>query len=356
MKVGIFSKLGARGGSEHRCVEMANALIEYTPCDEVVLFCENDLDHTLQSRLHPGVRLVKHIFKPLPLNAEELYTVDSLLIVNSDSQSFTQLDYWEGRMEKHHDKFIDVGRIPQMVFLFNFVIGPARHLEHLAQKSPDVRIVCANQYFNHEINTDVLRFSRIRHLPRIVLQSPISPAVAFPKSPSDRIRIGRHSMPYAYKFDRDNARVIDFINSKYGDRVCWDFMGVPQERMAEISDHKNLTIRPVYSMEVSRYLAGIDIFLFLIEWGRAEPWARSTAEAMMSGCPILATNKAGNKDQVVQGNNGFLCDSASDFIDHLGMLIENEGLRKAMSRNSRILAQAFRSDKVVLNYLDFIRA
>lgn len=354
MRIGVFSKLGASGGSEHRCAELSNGILRHTDHTPVLL-CEKDLNSLIRARLLPGVPVVERVFKPVPQNPAALYEVDRLVVVNSDSYSFATLDYWEGRTE-HHASTVDLHAIPQMTFLFNFVISPAQHLWTVAQKCPDVRIICANGDYVREINERPI-FQRVRTLPRITLPSPIDPdTVCFEKTPSDKIRIGKHSKPYGYKFNEDHARLIEGLNARYGDRIAWDFLGVPAERREELRRFPNVRVREEYSIAVGEYLRGIDLFLFFISWSRSEPWSRCVAEAMLSGCPVLATDRAGNRDQVMHENNGYLCGSTEAFHTALAHLIEHPDLIRRLGRNARISARAFESAQVIHQFVEFLLA
>ena len=189
----------------------------------------------------------------------------------------------------------------------------------------------------------------------LILDSPIDPnTISTEKTNSNVIRIGRHSKPFNYKYDPQCTDLIKRINKKYADKVYWDFMGIPSQEEKNLKSEKNVTIRKEYTKDVKDYLMGIDIMLFFIKWSRSEPWARVVAEGMASGCPILATNKSGNQDQVRQGKNGFLCDSLEEFEEKLSYLIENPKKIKKMGQNSLEYAKEFTTEKVVQKYLNFI--
>jgi len=352
MQVGVFSKLGASGGSEHRCVEMCNSLLRYTE-HRPVLLCEENLNAHVFARLDPAVRVVRNVFKPSPLNVSALYDLDCLIVVNSDSQSFCRLDYWEGRT-KHHQATVDLARIPRITFLFNFVVSPAKHLFELVEKCPDVGIICANQHFARQIRENA-KFQQVRILPRMVLESPIDPeTVGFAKTSSTRIRIGKHSKAHGYKFNAEHPRLIERINTRFGDAVIWDFLGVPGDRARELTRFENVIVRPEYSIAVGDYLRNIDIFLFFISWDRQEPWSRAVAEGMTSGCPVLATACEGNSDQVEPDNTGYLCSSSDEFADGLIRLIERPELIQQMGRNAALAAKRFASRNVVSRLKEFI--
>jgi len=342
MKIGIFSKLGASGGSEFRAAEMANSLVRAG--HETYIFCESKINEKVRATCIEKVQILEEIFT----KTEKLYEVDSILIINTDSYNFSKLEYWEG-------KKVDLTKIKQLVILYNFVLDPSKHLPTINTKCSDVRIITANKHFFNEISTQS-RFNEIRHYPRICLESPIDPdKVLSEKTKSDKIRIGRHSKSISYKFNKEMLLLIQKINEKYKDKVSWDFLGVDGENAKELDSIPNVIIRKEFSIPVKEYLQNIDIFLFFIDWGRIEPWSRAVAEGMVSGCPILANNKGGNKDQILHGNNGFLCNSLDEFCGYLDYLIENPDWIKKFGKNSIIYSREFTPDKILKKYLDFIK-
>jgi glycosyltransferase involved in cell wall biosynthesis len=356
MKIGVFSKIGSSGGSEHRCVEIVNSLVRYT-AHRSYLFCEKELNDIFRPMLDERVVLREHLFKPRPDAAliNGLYEVDSLIIVNSDSYSFSKLDYWEGRTD-HHNFPVDVCRIAQMVFLYNFVISPAKHLSRLRTKCRDIRIVSANSEWLTKIHSEE-KFAGLRDLPCTVLASPINPdSVSQDKIPSEKIRIGKHSKAHGYKFDPEHAELIRRINKRYGNRVTWDFMGVPRDRRSEIEGIENVIVRKEYSTSVMDYLSRIDVFLFFVAWSRYEPWSRCVAEAMTSGCAVLANRKAGNIDQVADGEGGFLFSSVEELEECLASLIEDSGTIRKMGAFNVNRAAGYASEIIADKLVGFITA
>lgn len=358
MKIGIFSKLGSSGGSEHRAVEMANGIAQYTNHQSFIL-CEKDFNHRIATRVNPLVEVITNIFQGHNPNPSPLYDMDSLLVINTDSYSFSRLNYWKGKRcwedkEPRHTFNIDLRKIPQMVFLYNFMLKPSKHLHTVQQECKDVRIVCANNdYYNEILNNN--RYADIRDIPKMVLESPINPdSVSTEKKISNKIRIGRHSKAFGYKYDTENIELIERINKKYGNQIIWDFMGITSKCEEAIKNMDNVIIRKEYSTSVKDFLQNIDIMLFFIKWSREEPWARVVAEGMASGCPILATNKAGNQDQIKHGENGFLCNNLDEFEKHLSKLIKNPQKIKEMGQRSIDLSKEFTTEKTIKKYMDFI--
>jgi glycosyltransferase involved in cell wall biosynthesis len=349
MKIGIFSKLGHAGGSEMRAAELSSIIIKSG--HECYLLCENGLNELVRSRLLPEVKVFTDVLGEKGTNLLKLYEVDTLLIINTDSQSFTTLDYWQGKTE-HHKFEVDIHRIKQMVFLFNYGIAQAATLNTIRTRCRDVRIICSNRnYFN--LITERQLFEPVRHFPRIILDSPIGPIIS-DKNYSPKVRIGKHSKTMGYKFNSDHKTLINAINYRFQDQITWDFMGVPKDRVAELSDIPNVIIRKEFSIDVPDYLKDIDIFLFFIDYNRSEPWSRAVAEGMAAGCPVLATKKGGNNDQIIHGNNGYLCESLDDFYNYLAYLLENPEKVRQLGANAKICSKQYAPDVVFRKLLDFI--
>jgi hypothetical protein len=350
MHVGVFSKFECSGGSEFRCAEMANG-ISRIPGHRATLLAERKIAAQVRSTISPEVDVIDEAITAARLDA--FYSVDTLLVINTDSKDFTRADYWQGRTSRHNC-VVDLTRIPGMTFLFNFIVSPARHLPSIQQHVGDVRIVTANEKFFREISEQD-RYMAVRHYPRLCLESPIGPEVVSPlKKPSKRLRFGAHSRTVDSKWNAEFCQLVDEINRRHGKSVSWDFMGMSRTVADSLSAHRNVRVRPEFALPVRDFLAEIDVFLYFPSWRREEPWARSVAEALVSGCPVLATHKGGNRDQVIHGNNGLICRSANEFIEGCSTLIENPTIRQAMRRNAMARARRFSSHSVVERFLDFL--
>lgn len=352
MKIGIFSKCGNVDGSEFRCAELANGIVRYTE-HQPFLLCEG--------MIHPKVLRVVDDAVAVRLNvmsgtgrAPVLYEMDAILVVNTDSNEFTDLSYWRGRTYRH-SCVVDLTRIKRFVFLFNFTLEPAAQLPSLFGHVGDVRLITANtQSFN--LISRSRKYQAIRHLPRLVLASPIDPeALSTGKKPSERIRIGQYAMPRRSKFNEEIGALVTRINDRYPDRVAWHFMGMPDNVAGLIAHHPNVVLRAPFAVSVKEFLSETDIFLYYPVWERSEPWARSVAEALMSGCPVLATSKGGNRDQIVHGNNGYLCGSLGSFVRYLSGMIERPELITLLGDNAALNSTFFSTQHVISALMEFIR-
>lgn len=79
--------------------------------------------------------------------------------------------------------------------------------------------------------------------------------------------------------------------------------------------------------EVVRRLAAADVFLFPTRW---EGMPISLMEAQAIGLPAVATDIVGNRDVVIHGETGMLCDDTEALIDALTRLVTDEDLRRGM--------------------------
>ena len=348
-RIGIFTKFEMGGGSEFRAAEMA-AAISQLPGYHAVLLAERKIAERLLPAIGKKVEVHEGIFSAPDL--APLYSVDHLLVINTDSRHFTTLDYWQGKTGRHSHP-VDLSRIQQMTFLFNFIVSPSIQLPALQAKAPDVRIITTNSKFFKEISEQA-RYEPVRHYPRLQLESPINPLVAKPKTKSRRLRFGMHSLAMAYKWNQELPDLIQRVLAVHGDRISWDFMGMTAEVRERIRE-ENVTVRREFELPVAEFLRGIDVFVFFLGWGREEAWARSAGEALMSGCPVITTAKGGNMDQVLHGNTGFLCRSLDDFAAHCARLIEDPDLVQTMRRNARKAAKRFASASVARRFLEFIK-
>lgn len=353
MKIGIFSKFAMSGGSEFRCAALASGIAKFTEHD-AYLISDRGLPAKVKDTLHPDVTVIHHAFRSEE-SVKIFYEMDKLLIINTDSKFFTLVDFWEGKTPQNKI-FVDLSKIKQMNFLFNFIVSPARHLCHINKICKDVRVLTTNKRFFNEITTKD-KHKPIRHLPRMILRSPINPdTVSDCKIISDKIRIGKHSKGMGGKWNKEHLDVIMKVNQKVGEKVIWDFMGMPRDMINKVKDLPNVITRKEFSLPVGDFLSCIDIFFFFNAWDRQEPWARAMGEGMCAGCAVLANrDNAGNEEQILHGNNGYLFKNSQEAISHLIHLVNNPELIKVMGRNNLIYSREFCSENVIKQLLNFIR-
>lgn len=346
----IFSKFEMAGGSEFRCVELANGISKFTEHNSFLL-AEKGMPSRLSSHIHSSVKVIENCLS-FP---ENLYNSDCIIVINTDVREFSTLDYWTGKSSRH-STILDINRLKnkKMFFLYNFLVSPSRHLYELFNEGIDVRILTTNHKFFNEI-TKQDRYESIWSLPRDVLISPIDQTQLniFERNPKKSICFGMHSKSLGNKWNDEILRLITDINKRYDkNRVCFRFMGIKKELRKKIEKMDNVVCLDEDQELVKDFLSQIDIFLFFPEWKREEPWARVIAEAMVSGCPVVALDRGGTCDQVLKHNNGFLCKKYNDYYKHLVYLIEHPEKINILSKNSIRISQNFYTESVVKRLLE----
>jgi len=111
--------------------------------------------------------------------------------------------------------------------------------------------------------------------------------------------------------------------------------GFQRKELKRMSDRLKLNASFVgWEKDVLPFYAAIDIFVLP---SVLEGLSNSLLEAMAMGKPVIATDVGGNKDVIVDGENGFLVPpgNPSSISSNLKGLIEREDLRKEMGSINR---------------------
>lgn len=350
LKIVIFSKFEMSGGSEFRCIELANGIRKFTNHDPL-LVAEKSMPTKLLKHIDNGVGVVQDAFS----TPSCFYEANIVIVVNTDAPEFSTFDYWIGKSARHSVS-LDIEKLvgKKFFFLYNFLISPSRHLHQLSSKGIDVSILTANTKFFDEI-TSQDRYEQIRHLPRYTLESPIDPTKidTFVRKPEDSICFGMHSKGVGNKWNNELPQLITDINKRYFDnKIKFRFMGIKEDLRKRLANLPNVTCLKEDEETVRDFLRQLDVFLFFPDWKREEPWARVIAEAMVSGCPVIALDRGGTGDQVLKHHNGFLCKNYDDYFRHAIYYIEHKEIIPVMSKNSIRVAQSFRTENVIKKLMD----
>jgi glycosyltransferase involved in cell wall biosynthesis len=108
--------------------------------------------------------------------------------------------------------------------------------------------------------------------------------------------------------------------------------------------------------EVPPLIAAADCFLSLNTYSNM---AVPTCEAMVMGCPVVATDVAGTRETVIEGENGRLAPPGDDaaLVAALRAVLEDEAARTRLAEGARRTAAGFDSwDTRVGRELDLIEA
>lgn len=96
----------------------------------------------------------------------------------------------------------------------------------------------------------------------------------------------------------------------------------------------------------------IDILLMC---SRSEAFGRVTVEAMAYGIPVVGYNHAGTAELIRHNENGFLYnDPASELVNYVRQLIEDESLYKRLSENATASSHQFTIERYAEQVLDLI--
>ncbi len=102
--------------------------------------------------------------------------------------------------------------------------------------------------------------------------------------------------------------------------------------------------------DITEYYAASDIFVFPTAY---EAFSLATLEAVASGLPILATKVNGTEELIMESYNGFFIKrDPKDIAEKINILVEDENLRKQMSRNARKTAEKYSWDEVARRTLE----
>ena len=351
MKISIFSKFSMAGGSEFRCVELANGISRFTEHDARLL-AEGKVPTKLLKHIDQNVKVVENSL----LSPGFLYDSGCIIVVNTDSREFSTLDYWVGKSARHSIK-LDVNQLKgkNMLFLYNFLISPSRNLHQLAEVGMNASILATNKKFFNEI-TKQDRYEYVRSLPRYILESPIDETKlkTFVRDPEGCICFGMHSKRLGNKWNDEFYQLITDLNERCCDKIKFRFMGIKRDLKKKLDKFNNVTCLDEDEEPIIEFLSKLDVFLFFPDWKREEPWARVIAEAMVSGCPVIALDRGGTSDQVLKYNNGFLCKKYKDYFQRVVHLIEHrEDIRK-MSKNSIRISKSFYTQSVIEKLMKII--
>ncbi len=348
MIISVFSKFDMAGGSEFRCVELANGIARQTG-HQSFLLAEKKMPDKLKKYIDSAVTVVENCFT----NPDYFYNSDNIIVVNTDAKDFSTIDYWIGKSPRHNFALdLDKLKGKTMCFLYNFLVSPSRHLHTFKEYGINLKIITTNNKFYNEI-TKQDRYEHVRIIPRYKLGSPIDQngLEIFTREPSNKICFGAHSKRLNNKWNDEIHNLIKDINNRYKDvdvpKIEFRFMGMKRDLRKKVSVFENVVAMGEDEETVKDFLKQIDIFLFFPDWKREEPWARVIAEAMVSGCPVIALNRGGTSDQILNHNNGFLCKNYKDYYKAVIKFIEHKEMISQMSNNSLRISKSFYSESII---------
>lgn len=94
--------------------------------------------------------------------------------------------------------------------------------------------------------------------------------------------------------------------------------------------------------DLAEAMKELDVFLFPTLW---EGMPLALLQAQAAGIPAVVSNVVGNRDAVIDGETGYVCDSNEELIERTKRLVEDRDLRRRMSRASKAWAHKQLTDR-----------
>lgn len=124
-----------------------------------------------------------------------------------------------------------------------------------------------------------------------------------------------------------NPKMFNGIAKKFPE---FNFIWIGDGEIRNELEAKNIRITGWMSRkDVLKELMNIDIFILTSLW---EGLPIALLEAMYLKKVVIVSNVIGNRDVVVDRENGYLCNNAEEFIENIGQTINDEYIRKEFSR------------------------
>lgn len=109
-----------------------------------------------------------------------------------------------------------------------------------------------------------------------------------------------------------------------------------------------------YRTDVKELMACSDIFVMP---SLREGLSRSLMEAMACGKPCIVSNIRGNKDLIIEGKGGYLCDpkDSKSFADAINLLVRNTSMIRSMGVFNKQAIKDYSLDTVITNVTELYR-
>ena len=137
----------------------------------------------------------------------------------------------------------------------------------------------------------------------------------------------------ALKYEHRDLQLLMVASMADDDPEAWSFYERIVRRAGEDYDIHVLTnLNGVANLEVNAFQRAADVVL---QKSTREGFGLVISEALWKGRPVVAGAVGGIPMQMANGRAGRLGNSTADFIEHVGELLENPGLREEMGLTGR---------------------
>lgn len=127
-----------------------------------------------------------------------------------------------------------------------------------------------------------------------------------------------------------NPKMFNEIAKKLPD---YKFLWIGAGPLEQELDSSNIKVTGwIKKEDAIKTIVDSDIFLFTSSW---ESLSIALMEAMYAAKPCVASKCDGNKDVIVSGKNGYLCNTVDDYVKTIEMLIKDNDLQKRIGAHAR---------------------
>jgi len=189
------------------------------------------------------------------------------------------------------------------------------------------------------------------------IQAPFLPSNTFIPKPSRKpfhlLHVGR------FVKEKNVPFILDLMKRLPTDQYTLTMIGYG-EQFEEIKSYAFQTlqlqseqIRFIHKPEknmIAQAYKDADLFIFS---SLSDTQAIVLAESMASGTPVLALDGPGQRDIIVQENNGFIAHDAREMIEHINQISSNKTLHEKLQYNAWHAAQKYTPDNITEKLLKF---
>jgi glycosyltransferase involved in cell wall biosynthesis len=253
---------------------------------------------------------------------------------------YTDVEYWRPLIDS-----TSTPRLPQrVVFVVNYDLKGIEQLQQLAPMFASMHICLANTAMRSALHEEP-RFGALRQVPTSVMPSPIEIARFCRPKTASQPTFGAYSFPYPHKWNEHWPSLVGGT-TRVG-QVTWTVMGMPTALVRRLPASTSVVSLPLFAERPELFLQRLSVFVFYPVWTWEEAWSRSVAEALASGCPVIATNRGGSRDQIEHGVNGFLCDDDEAIRELTLSLASDPALLAQMSRAAQASTERFSHERLL---------
>jgi glycosyltransferase involved in cell wall biosynthesis len=156
----------------------------------------------------------------------------------------------------------------------------------------------------------------------------------------------------------DIVRAIPRVNERLPEslRPRFVLIGDGRERQRVIREARRLGVLSQLELpgfldrkEIRRRFENASVFALPTE---REAMSIVCVEALAAGLPVVAMNMGGVSDVVAQGEEGYLCGSASEFVNSIARLVSDTAQRQKMAAAAATRVERFSWERVIERHLN----